>query len=81
MKRMSVTAMAAAVVVPCSLLFGTAGCEREVADELVTVSGAYLGEMVSVVATAFLHEAFGAESADAHDEAGHDTEPLHDHEH
>ena len=81
MKRISVTAMAAAVVLLCSLMFGTVGCDQKVADEVATVSGAYLGEMLSVVATAYLLEAFGAESAESHDELAHDTEPLHDHEH
>ena len=81
MKRISVMARAAAVVLPCGLLFGTVGCDREVADEVAMVSGAYLGEVVSVLATAYLLEAFGAETADSHDELAHDTEPLHDHEH
>ncbi|UCG15095.1 MAG: hypothetical protein JSV19_07330 [Phycisphaerales bacterium] len=80
MKRVDVATMVAAVVVLSGLLFGTAGCDREMADEVAIVSGAYLGEMVSLLATAYLEEAFGAESTDDHDELSHDTGPLNDHE-
>ena len=62
-----------------------AGCNREVIGEVAALSGAYLGDVVTVVATGYLMDAVGIENhGDAleHDEEhSHDAEPLHNHEH
>ena len=74
-------------VLVCCLMLGVTGCEREAAGELAALSGAYLGDMVTLVVTDCLYGALGVEggaSLDEHaheDEHSHDTEPLHDHEH
>jgi len=61
------------------------GCDREVIGEVASLSGAYLGDVVTVVATGYLMDAVGIENlGDAleHDEEhSHNTETLHNHEH
>ena len=87
MKRTRLMTMAATAVLLCALLPGAAGCDRELAGEVATVSAAYFGELVTVLASGLLHEALGVEDSassaeHAHeDEHTHDAEPLHDHEH
>lgn len=87
MKRTSLTTMAALLLLLCGLLPTALGCDRDVAGEVVTLSGAYLGDVITVLATGYLHDALGIEaggSADGHthdDEHSHEAEPLHDHEH
>ncbi len=82
----SVSTGAKAVVV-CILMLGAGGCDQDVAGELATLSGAYLGDVVAVVVTASLSGALdvdGGASPDEHadaEEHSHDAEPLHDHEH
>ena len=87
MKRTSSTTMAALLLLVCSLLPATLGCDREVAGEVATLSSAYLGDVVSTLATSYLYDALGIEangSAEEHshdDEHSHEAESLHDHEH
>ena len=87
MKRTSLTTVAALPLLLCSLLPASLGCDREVASEVVTLSSAYLGDVVSVLATGYLHDALGIEASgstgeDLHDDAhSHEAELLHDHEH
>ena len=66
-------------------LVGGAGCDQHVADQLATLSGNYVGDVVSTVVTHYLQGALGVENAadalaDSHDHE-HDTGALHDHEH
>ena len=81
MKRTSMTTTAALVLLLCGFLAGIAGCDREAAGEVATLSGAYLGNVVSVLTTECLHDALGIENSGSADEHTHDAEPLHDHEH
>ena len=64
---------------------GNAGCNVDVAGELAAASGSYLGEVVTVIATNSLQQAWGVggDSAEEEesDEHSHDEEALHDHEH
>ena len=61
------------------------GCNDEVIGEVASLSGAYLGDVVTVVATGCLLDALGIEDhggALEHDEEhSHNAEPLHEHEH
>jgi hypothetical protein len=58
-----------------------------VAGEVATLSGTYLGDVVTVVATGYLHGALGTESSGSAEDPAHEEEhshaaiPLHDHEH
>ena len=74
----------------CMLAASTA-CDIDVARELVTLSGAYVGDVASLVATQCFADLVGVEiesvthvhedtESDGHEHA-HDTGPLHDHEH
>ena len=81
MKRTTLTTATVPVVLLCSLLFVAGGCDREVAGQVATLSGAYLGDVVAALATGGLHDALGVEDGAANDEHSHDAVPLHDHEH
>ena len=87
MKQRSLTAMAALVLFVGGFLPGVAGCDREVAGQVATFSGAYVGDVVTVAVTGYLYDALGIEdsgSLDEHSDEGehsHEAEPLHDHEH
>ena len=72
----------------CSLV--AVGCNREVTGQVAEVSAAYLGNVISVLTTGYLLEAWGVETTDEHahedthsedDGHSHDAEPLHEHEH
>lgn len=85
MKRTSRTrrVMARTLVSGC-LLAGT-GCNEQVAGQWVTLTGNYLGDVVSALATHCFQNALGIEgssgqSADEH-EHEHDGGALHDHQH
>ena len=67
-----------------SILLVSAGCDHDVARELVTLSAAYIGDVASVLTTDCLADMTGVElEAVEHedDEHSHDAEPLHNHEH
>lgn len=85
MKRMDQTRRATAVVLLGACLLAGAGCDEHVAGQLVTLSGSYLGDVVSVVVTRYLQTALGVEAADSQTgdehEHEHDAGALHDHEH
>ena len=81
MKRTSLTTSAALLLLLGGLLPATLGCDRDVAGEVATLSGAYLGDVVSALATSCLHDALGIEDGGAAGEHSHEAEPLHDHEH
>jgi len=87
MKRTSVTTMAVLLLLLCSFLPASLGCNREVAGEVAMLSGVYLGDVVSALATSYLRDTLGLEESDssgAHsddDEHSHDATSLHDHEH
>lgn len=71
----------AVVLLGGCLLVGT-GCDEHVAGQLATLSGGYLGDVVSVVVTRCLETALGVE--DAEPEGGdhtHEAESLHEHQH
>ena len=68
----------------CLSFGGMAGCDRETTAQLVVLSGAYLGDIVTTVSTQYWLDQLGVEGeTDAVAEGGHshDTEPMHDHEH
>ena len=87
MKRTTIPTAGAKVTLLCGLVSGVAGCNHELAAQVATWSSAYLGDVVTVLANSYLHDALGIEaagSADEHahgDEHSHDADPLHDHEH
>ena len=79
MKRMSrARRTVAALLLGGGLLVG-AGCDQHVAGEMATLSGSYLGNVVTVVVTRYLQTALGLDAAA--DAPAHSEEPLHDHEH
>ena len=81
--RLATAAILAALM--CGL--GSTGCNREVAGQVATLSSAYLGDVVTVVVTGYLHDVLGIEnsgSLDGHSDEtahSHEAESLHDHEH
>ncbi len=87
MKRNSFPTTSVMILLLGSFLFGAVGCNLEVAGDIAALSGAYLGDVVTVVVTGCLHDALGIEDGGSHDEHAdddghsHDAEPLHDHEH
>ncbi len=87
MKKTVSTTIAIRIVVVFGLLFGMAGCDHMVAGELATLSGAYVGDVVTSVVTGGLHALLGlaiSDSSDEHaDEHEHedDSGGLHDHDH
>jgi len=87
MKRTYPAVAALWFLLACGLLLGVAACDRDAVGELATLSGAYIGDVVTVAVTDCLHGALGVEggaSLDEHaheDEHSHDAGPLHDHEH
>ena len=64
-------------------LLAGAGCDDQLADELATLSGNYIGDVASTVAVHWWEDALGIEAT--HSETGdtheHEATPLHDHEH
>ena len=85
MKSMVRTRRAAVVMLLGACVLAGAGCDEQVAGELVTLSGSYLGDVVSAVVTHCLQGALGIEAAaegagDSHDQE-EETAALHDHEH
>lgn len=64
-------------------LVGGVGCDQDVAGQLATLYGDYVGNAASVVVSHYLQSALGVESAaDTHaDEHSHGTGALHEHEH
>jgi len=71
------------IVFVFGLLFGVAGCDRTVAGELATLSGAYIGDVVTSVVTGGLYHLLSLEDDDSSDEHEdpHDSDALHDHDH
>jgi hypothetical protein len=74
---------AVAVILLGACLLAGSGCDQQVTGQLVTLSGSYLGDVVSVVVTHCLQDALGITAADSQtgDAHEHDTGALHDHEH
>jgi organic radical activating enzyme len=62
-------------------LLACAGCDEDIAGEVATLSGGYVGDVVSVLATRCLQDALGVEAADSESADEHTSEALHDHEH
>ncbi len=70
----------------CGVLSGCVGCNGDVAGEVVTLSGVYLGDVVTATVTGYLHDPLGTEGSGStaehsDDEHSHEAGPLHDHEH
>jgi len=71
------------------VLVVSTACDVEMARELVTLSGACIGDVATVVATHCFADLAGIDlESDAHvheetasTEHSHDAEPLHNHEH
>ena len=87
MTRTRLLPTVARIVLVCLLLPSSAGCDLELAGEVATISGSYVGDVVTVLVTGYLYDLLGIEgdaTADAHsneDGHSHDAEPLHEHEH
>jgi len=83
MKRMNQARWVVAVALLGTCLLAGPGCDEQLTGELVTLSGNYLGDVVSVVVTDCLQDTLGVEAADNQtgDEHDHDAGALHDHEH
>ena len=81
MKRPSATTAISHLVLLCAVLSGAAGCNHEVVGQVAALSGAYIGDVVTVAVTGYLNDALGIEGGGAVDEHSHEAEPLHDHEH
>jgi len=85
MKRMDQAGRAVAVMLLGACLLAGTGCDQQVTGQLVTLSGSYLGDVVSVVVTHCLQNALGIAAADSQPgdehEHEHDAGALHDHEH
>jgi hypothetical protein len=61
-----------------------AGCTSELVGQIATLTGSYFGDVVTVLATGYLEQAWSVEADHAHEEEdghSHSDEPLHDHEH
>jgi hypothetical protein len=78
------------IIVVALLLTGlslpSVGCDQELAGQVASLSGGFLGDVVAVAATRYLEMAWGVEVAGGAHEAeeeshDHDAEALHDHEH
>ena len=82
-----VTKTVAQIALLCAIFSGITGCNHDVAAQFATLSGAYAGDIVTVLATDYLYDVLGVEhsdSADEHaheDEHSHEAEALHEHEH
>ena len=63
MKRTSLMTMAALVLSVGGFLPVVAGCDRDVAGEPAALSGGYLGDVVKVAVTGYLHDALGIEGS------------------
>ena len=85
MKSANQARRAVAIALLGACLLAGAGCDEQLTGELVTLSGSYLGDVVSVVVTHCLQDALGIEAADSQTEDEHEHEhdagALHDHEH
>jgi hypothetical protein len=83
MKRMNPIGRAVIATSLVACLLTGVGCDEQLAGELVTLSGGYLGDVVSTVVIHGLEDALNLEAADS-DSGGadeHDSSALHDHEH
>lgn len=85
MKRTRKRAFIFPVVLLAALTLAVGGCDGDIAAGLADLSGAYMGDMVTVAVTACLYDALGVEDGGAHDEHAdehdHEAQALHDHEH
>ena len=81
MKRTFSTRATSQLVLLCAVLSGSAGCNHEVVGQVAALSGAYVGDIVTVAVTGYLNDALGIEGGGSVDEHSHEAEPLHDHEH
>ncbi len=85
-KKTRVITVLPIALVSCVSIGGSAGCDTDTVAQLATLSGTYIGDVVSTISTGYLLERLGAEGeahGDEHEEEGHghDDEPLHDHDH
>ena len=78
------------VVLLGGLPMATTGCDRELAGEIATLTGTFLGDVAAITTTSYLLDAIGIEEnpdVSGHEHEGedhehsHSAEPLHDHEH
>ncbi len=81
MNRTRVTKAVAQVALLCAIFSGITGCNHDVAGQVATLSGAYAGDIVTVLATDYLNDVFGVEHSDSAGGDSHDAESLHEHEH
>ena len=85
MKRTYDSPFVLSVVLLAVLALTVGGCDDDIAADLADLSGAYMGDVVTMAVTAYLYDALGVEDGGSHDEHAdehdHEAEPLHDHEH
>ena len=85
MKCMDRTRRTATLMLLGACLLTGIGCDEQLTSELVTLSGGYLGDVVSAVVIHCLEDASGVEAADSQTSDEHQHEhyagALHDHEH
>jgi len=85
MKRMNPIRRAVMVTLIVGCLLTGIGCDEQLASELVTLSGGYLGDVLSAAVIHGLEDALDLEAADSETgdehEHEHDVGALHDHEH
>ena len=64
-------------------LLGGSGCDDQLADELASLSGNYLGDLASTVVVHWWEDTVGLETTDSEptDDHDHESSALHDHEH
>ena len=73
------------VAVVLGLALGISGCDQHAVSRLVATTGAFAGDVVSILATRYLELALDVESGEVTEEHNHSHEhdgaPLHNHEH
>ena len=81
MRRTNRAAVVAVLVLLGGVSFGAAGCDQEMAGAIVTSTGTFAGDLVTILTTGYLQQAVGLEAAHTDEEHSHASAPLHDHEH
>jgi hypothetical protein len=75
---------AVVVMLLAGLSLSSVGCDQELAAQMVSLSGTYVGDVVAAAATHLLQTAWGIDGGGegaAGEGDDHDAQPLHEHEH
>lgn len=85
MKRVSRSRTCLGVVLLSVLSLTGVGCNQEIIRQITALTGSYLGDLASVLATSGLETALGVTTADAEADAEHEhahtATPLNEYEH